>query len=131
MSFDKNDYFFIRNFDVDDVDYMVLVTKKYEVILAKIISPYEPFHKVWEPSDPTTLRIKWDNKFKGMLVYKKALKIVLEYLYEYRPPYFYYSTDGDDSRTKLYTFLSNVAEKHNYHCYYNNDYVFYFVRKNN
>ena len=130
MLFNEKDYFYVKSFYCNNDLYFLCVTKKYEIILAKSTPVYDPFLKNWEDEEPTTTRIESLNKASGMLVYKNAVKYFIEYLYSHKPPYFCYSTDGNVSRKRLYSFFSNLAEKHGYTCYHQDGCIFNFIRNN-
>lgn len=117
----------------EDLHYKLIVNPDNQIVLYNCRPPYDPFDTFdFSEPDNTTTRVVQDNPYKGMIVYKALARAVFKYLWEYRPPTMYFTTDSDDTRLKLYNFFARTIEKAcNYTCYFKDETSFYFYRNTN
>ena len=118
-----SDYIFDKYIDVDGLIYELIVTKEHEVILA---APHK-YDEFGHDISRTSYHSLHGNT--GMLIYRKAARLFLDYLYEYRPSFFYFTVDNK-IRNKLYFRFACAIEKYGYTCYYADDDMYMFHRKN-
>lgn len=120
---------YLKTLDGQELPYMLIVDKDYQIILYNCQSPYDPFDTFDDEPDNTTDRVIQNKPHNGMIIYKALARAVYRYLWKYRPPMFYFNTDMDESRSDLYNFFAQLIEKKcNYTCYYKDGSSFYFVR---
>ena len=106
--------------------YNLIITNEYQVVL-ELACPYlDEFGHEY----PSTMYIGSNNKYTGMLVYRKAIRIFIDYIHTHKINYFWYSTGEELLRRNLYKLLAKKIEKHGFICTYRTDDYFYFSRIN-
>lgn len=114
-------YLFDKKIVVNDLVYELILTEEHEVILA---APYS-MDEFGHDTSRTMYRAQKGNT--GMLVYRKAARIFLDYLHTHKISYFYFTVD-DKIRNNLYFRFACELEKYGYKCYYADDNKYMFRR---
>ena len=104
--------------------YSVIVYADGEILLVHNAPPTD----MWGDEIDGCFRVERNNPYEGVKVYKSACRVILNFIYEKKPPLLAFTTGFDDSRYRLYQKFSELLEKHGYYCYERNDVAFRFVR---
>ena len=116
MLFIENDFSFAKDFHFNNKHYYLCVRLSGEVILGYVYWVMDPFNWDDDYKEINIDRVESKNKYSGIIIYKKAIKLLNEYVYTYYPKTFYYTTHGDKSLSKFFTFLSKKLETKRYMC---------------
>ncbi|WP_294557174.1 hypothetical protein [uncultured Mailhella sp.] len=104
--------------------YRLVMTDDFQVVLELLNPPLDDF----QTPLPGTAYVPARNKILGMLVYRRAARILLHFLKTHPIRYFWFGTGAEPRRGNLYLALAVLAESYGYTCTYSDDCNFYFTR---